>query len=60
MVGYKIENGNIIHDFSKDKKRALKLLEDEKKAREAMRAKHKDSEEVILPQYVQDIMDEVA
>jgi len=60
MVGYKIENGNIIHDFSKDKKRALRILADEKKAREAMRKKHKDSEEVILPKYVQDIMDEVA
>jgi len=60
MVGYKIENGNIIHDFSKDKKRALKLLEDEKKAREAMRKKHEKSEEIILPKYVKDIMDEVA
>ena len=55
------ENRKIIrHNFAKHPKLALKLLEDEKKAREAIRAKHKDSEEVVLPKYVQDIMNEVA
>ena len=39
MEGYKIEKNTIIHDFSKDKKRALRILEDEKKAREAIRRK---------------------
>jgi len=39
MEGYKIEKDTIIHDFSKDKKRALRILEDEKKAREAIRRK---------------------
>ena len=43
-------------DFSKDKKRALKILADEKKAREAIRKKHAKNEEVELPKYVEDIM----
>ena len=39
MEGYKIAKDTIIHDFSKDKKRALRILEDEKKTREALRKK---------------------
>ncbi len=60
MENNKTKRKVIAPNFGKHPKLALKLLEDEKKAREAIRAKHKDSEEVVLPKYVQDIMDEVA
>jgi len=60
MENNKIKREVIAPNFGKYPELALKLLADEKKVREAIRKKHKDSEEVILPQYVQDIMDEVA
>ena len=50
----------IAPNFGKHPKLALQLLEDEKKAREAMRKKHENNEEVKLPKYVEDIMEEVA
>ena len=60
MENYKIKSKIIAPNFGKHPKLALKLLEDEKKAREAMRKKYRDNEEIVLPKYVQDIMDEVA
>jgi len=60
MENDKTKRKVIAPNFGKHPKLALKLLEDEKKAREAMRKKHEKSEEIILPKYVKDIMDEVA
>ena len=50
----------IKHNFGKHPKLALQLLADEKKARDEMRRREEQSIKVKLPQYVQEIMDEVA
>lgn len=50
----------IAPDFGKHPKLALQLLADEKKARDEMRRREELNEEIKLPQYVKDIMDEVA
>ena len=49
MEGYKIEKDVIIHDFSKDKERALRILEDEKKVREKMRKRAELGIKVEIP-----------
>jgi hypothetical protein len=50
----------IKHNFSEHPELALQFLKDEKKARDEMRRREEKGQEVELPQYVKDIMDEVA
>jgi len=58
MEGYKIEKDVIIHDFSKDKERALRILEDEKKAREAMRKRAELGIKTEIPEDIDKIIKE--
>ena len=62
MEGYKIKEKNgirvIIHDFSADKERALRILEDEKKAREKMRKRAKLGIKVEIPKDIDKLIKE--
>ncbi len=58
MEGYKIEKDVIIHDFSKDKERALRILEDEKKVREKMRKRAELGIKVEIPKDIDKLIKE--
>ena len=59
MEGYKIEKDVIIHDFSKDKERALRILADEKKAREAIRKRAELGIKTKIPKEIDEVLKEV-
>jgi len=59
MENYKTKKRIIAIDFSKDKERALRILEDEKKAREKMRKLHEKGIEIKIPKEIDEVIREV-